>query len=73
VKIELLLIGRVEITILGFLVQCYIEMTSILGFAGMDRQAIYMRSLLSKLRKRRGNFPLIFARLHSKQFGAIRY
>jgi len=73
VKIELLLIRRVEITIFGFLVQCYIEMTSILGFAGMDRQAIYMRSLLNELRKRRGNFPLIFARLHSRQFEAIRY
>lgn len=34
-----------------------------------DRQGIYMRSLLSKLCKEPGNFPLIFARLHSKQFG----
>lgn len=43
------------------------------GMYDNDRQAIYMRSLLSKLRKGRGNFPLIFARLHSKQFGTIRY
>lgn len=31
-----------------------------------NRQAIYMRNLLSKLHKERGNFPLIFTRLHSR-------
>lgn len=59
------------VTTLGFLARCCIETTSIDRFAGVcdnDRQAIYMRSLLSKLRKGRGNFPLIFARLHSGPF-----
>lgn len=76
--IQLFLIRCIETVIayLRWLARCDIEAISICWFTDMyddDRQAICMRSLLSKLRKGHSNFPLIFARLHSGQFDAIRY